>query len=87
MKKINEAELRKDSSVNKTQFDREWFYSVDDMEDYLNESLEGVEYIHLSIIIEGVNFTVKCSTLEDIERFRQKEPLENFKGSVLRKKE
>ena len=47
MKKINEAELRKDSSVNKTQFDKEWFYAVEDMEDYLNESLEGVEYVNV----------------------------------------
>ena len=86
MKKINEAELRKDSSVNKTQFDKEWFYAVEDMEDYLNESLEGVEYVNLPVKIDGIPYTMKCATLEDIVRFRQKEPLEDFKGSVLRNK-
>ena len=86
MKKINEAELRKDSSVNKVQFDKEWFYAVEDMEDYLNESLDGVEYINLPVKIDNIPYTMKCATLEDIERFRKKEPLEDFKGSVLRNK-
>ena len=86
MKKINEEILRKDSSVNKVQFDKEWFYSIKDMEDYLSEDLTGVEFIHLSMIIDEVTFTVKCATLEDILRFLQKEPLEDFKGSVLRNK-
>ncbi|WP_417350282.1 hypothetical protein [Flavobacterium alkalisoli] len=86
MKKIKEAELRKDSSVNKIQFDKEWFYSVKDMQYYLGEDLTGVEYVTLPIPIDGVKFNIKCATLEDIERFREKEPLEQFKGSVFRKK-
>lgn len=86
MKKIKEAELKKDSSVNKIQFDKEWFYSVEDMEDYLNENLSGVEYINLPIIFEGEEIITKCATLEDIERFLKKEPLEEFKGSVLKNK-
>jgi glycine cleavage system H lipoate-binding protein len=86
MKKINEEILRKDSSVNKVQFDKEWFYSIKDMTDYLNEDLTGVEYIHLPMIIDEVKYTVKCATLEDILRFLKKEPLEDFRGSVLRSK-
>jgi len=86
MKKINEEILRKDSSVNKVQFDKEWFYSIKDMTDYLNEDLTGVEYIHLPMIIDEVKYTVKCATLEDILRFLKKEPLEDFRGSVLRNK-
>lgn len=86
MKKIKEAELRKDSSVNKIQFDKEWFYVVHDMEDYLDEDLTGVETVTLPISIDGVKFNMKCSTLEDIERFRQKEPLEDFRTSVFRNK-
>ncbi len=85
-RKVNEEILRKDSSVNKVQFDKEWFYSVTDMEDYLSEDLEGVEYVTLPIVIDDVTYNVKCTTWEDITRFLQKEPLEDFKGSVLRNK-
>ena len=85
MKKIKEEILRKDSSINKVQFDKEWFYSIKDMEDYLNEDLSNAEAIHLRMVIDEVEYTVKCATWEDIERARQKEPLEDFKGSILKK--
>jgi hypothetical protein len=86
MKKLTEEIVRKDASVNKVQFDREWFYSVEDMEDYLNEDLSGVEAINLPITIEGTKYLIKCATWEDIMRVLQKEPLENFKGSVSRRR-
>ena len=86
MKKITEAIIQKDASINKIQFDKEWFYSVKDMADYLGENLDGVEYINLPMIIDEVTFTVKSATLEDILRFLKKEPLEEFRGSVLRNK-
>ncbi len=85
MKKVKEALLRKESSINKVQYDKEWFYSIKDMADYLNEDLTGVEYIHLPMVIDGVTFTVKCATWEDIQRILQKEPLQEFSGSRLRK--
>jgi hypothetical protein len=84
MRKVNEQELRKDSTVNKVQFDKEWFYSLEDMEDYLKEDLSGVEYIHLPMMIDEVKYTVKCATWEDIKRALQQEPLEDFRGSVLK---
>jgi hypothetical protein len=86
MKKITEAIIRKDSNINKVQFDKEWFYSLEDMEDYLKEDLSGVEAVTLPMDIYGEIMNVKCATWEDIERFRQKEPLEDFRGSVLRQK-
>lgn len=86
MKKIKEALLRKESSINKVQYDKEWFYSIKDMAYYLNEDLTGVEYIHLPMVIDGVTFTVKCATWEDIQRILQKEPLQDFKSSTLRNK-
>jgi hypothetical protein len=85
-RKVNEEILRKDSSVNKVQFDKEWFYSVKDMADYLSEDLNGVEYVTLPMVIDELTYNVKCATWEDITRFLQKEPLEDFKGSVLRNK-
>lgn len=86
MKKITEMIIRKDSSINKVQFDEEWFYAVEDMADYLNEDLTGIEYVHLPIIIDGIPYTMKCATWEDIERIRQKELLEDYKGSTFKKK-
>ena len=85
-RKVNEEILRKDSSVNKVQFDKEWFYSIKDMADYLSEDLTGVEYVTLPMVIDELTYNVKCATWEDITRFLQKEPLEDFRGSVLRNK-
>jgi hypothetical protein len=85
-RKVNEEILRKDSSVNKVQFDKEWFYSIKDMADYLSEDLKGVEYVTLPMVIDELTYNVRCATWEDITRFLQKEPLEDFRGSVLRNK-
>ena len=85
-RKVNEEILRKDSSVNKVQFDKEWFYSIKDMADYLSEDLTGVEFVTLPMVIDELTYNVKCATWEDITRFLQKEPLEDFRGSVLRNK-
>lgn len=86
MKKISEMVVRKDSAVNKIQFDKEWFYSIEDIEDYLNENLTGIEYVTLPIVIDGITYDTKCATWEDIERVLQKEPLEDFMGSTFKKK-
>jgi hypothetical protein len=86
MKKVTEAIVRKDASVHKTQFDKEWFYNVEDLEDYLNEDLTGIEAVNLPMEIFGEVMTVKAATWEDVERFLQKEPLENFRGSVFKNK-
>lgn len=85
-KKITEAIIRKDTTIAKVQFDKEWFYSVKDMEDYLNEDLSAVEAVTLPIVIDGEEYMVKSATWEDIQRALVKEPLEDFRGSVLRKK-
>lgn len=84
MKKLTEEIIRKDSTIAKVQFDKEWFYAVKDMEDYLNEDLSGVEAVKLPVIIDGVKYNVSCATWEDIMRVLKKEPLEDFKNSVLR---
>lgn len=86
IKKLTEAVVRKDSSVNKVQFDREWFYVIEDMEDYLNEDLSKAESVTLPVTVDGVTFTAKCATWEDITRALETEPLGDFKSSVSRKK-
>lgn len=81
MKKISEMIVRKDSNIHKLQFDKEWFYSIEDMEDFLKEDLSAVEAISLPMMVYGEEIVVKCATWEDIERARIK-PLEDFRGSV-----
>ncbi|OYQ36320.1 hypothetical protein CHU92_09880 [Flavobacterium cyanobacteriorum] len=86
MKKVTEAILRKDTTIAKVQFDREWFYSIKDMQDYLNEDLSAVEALTLPMMIDGEQQYVRCATWEDIERALVKEPLQDFRGSVSKKK-
>lgn len=85
MKKLTEAVLQKDTTVNKIQFDREWFYSVEDLEDYLKENLDGIESVTLPLDFDGVKYPIKCTTWEDLERFLRKDPVEDFRGSVLKR--
>ena len=68
-KKLKENIVLKDASVKKVQFDKIWFFDLKDMEDYLNEDLKGVEFIHLPFLIEEERIATKCATIEDIERF------------------
>ena len=77
--------VRKDSSIHKVQFDKDWFYSIEDMEDFLKEDLSAVEAISLPMVVYREEIVVKCATWEDIERVRIK-PLDDLKGSVLRNK-
>lgn len=86
MKKLTEAVLQKDTTVNKIQFDKEWFYSVKDLQDYINEDLSGVEYVTLPIEIDGVKYETRCTTWEDMVRYLEKDPVAGFRDSVLRKK-
>jgi len=86
MKKITEAIIRKEATINKIQFDKEWFYVVDDVADFLNEDFTGIETVTLPIMIDDQSYNMLCATWEDFERIRQKEPLEDFRGSVLRDK-
>jgi hypothetical protein len=71
MKPLTEKLLLEDATVHKVQFDKEWFYNLDDMKFYLNEDLSAVEYIHLPMLVFGEEEIVKCCALEDILRGRK----------------
>ena len=71
MKPILEKALLKDASINKVQFDKEWFYNLDDIAYHLKEDLSDVDYIHLPMIIDEQQEFVKCATFEDILRGRK----------------
>lgn len=71
MKPLNEKLLIKDATINKIQFDKAWFYKLDDMAFYLKEDLSEVEFIYLPMLIDGEQEFVKCSSYEDIMRGRK----------------
>jgi len=71
MKPLNEKLILKDATINKMQFDKEWFYKLDDIAFYLKEDLSEVEFIFLPIIIDGEQEFVKCCSFDDIIRARK----------------
>lgn len=77
-KRLKETILQKDTTISKVQFDRVWYYSLDDMKHYMGEDLSEVEYVTLPFLIDGEQVLVRCSSLEDIERGRKKEPRTGF---------
>jgi hypothetical protein len=71
MKRLKEILLIKDATINKVQFDKEWFFKLDDMAFYLKEDLSDVEFVYLPMLIDGEREIVKCSSFEDILRGRK----------------
>lgn len=71
MKPLNEKNIRKDAAINKLQYDKEWFYKLDDIAFYLKEDLSQVEFIYLPMMIDGEQELTKCSSFEDIIRGRK----------------
>ena len=71
MKPLVEKLLLKDASINKVQYDTEWFYNLEDIAFYLKEDVSQVDYIYLPMIIDEQQEFVKCSTFEDILRGRK----------------
>ena len=71
MKPLKENLLIKDATINKIQFDTEWFFHLDDMTFYLKEDLSEVEFVYLPMIIAGNQEYVKCAAFDDIIRGRK----------------
>ncbi len=71
MKPLNEKLLIKEVIINKYQYDKVWFFHLDDMIFYLKEDLSEVEFIYLPMMIDGEQEFVKCATFEDIMRGRK----------------
>ena len=71
MKPLKEKLLIKDATISKIQFDKEWFYKLDDMAFYLKEDLSEVEFVFLPMVIEGEEEFVKCAAFDDIIRGRK----------------
>jgi hypothetical protein len=71
MKPLKEKLLIQDATINKVQYDTEWFFNLEDIAFYLKEDLSEVEWIYLPMMIEGEQEIVKCCTFEDILRGRK----------------
>lgn len=71
MKPLKEKLLIQDATINKVQYDTEWFFNLEDITFYLKEDLSEVEWIYLPMMIEGEQEIVKCCTFEDILRGRK----------------
>ena len=71
MKRLKEILLIKDATINKVQFDKEWFFKLDDMAFFLKEDLSEVEFVHLPMWIDGEREIVTSSSFEDILRGRK----------------
>ena len=71
MKPLKENLLVKDATINKIQFDTEWFFKLEDMAFYLKEDLSEVEFVYLPMIIDGNQEYVKCAAFNDIIRGRK----------------
>jgi hypothetical protein len=69
MKPLNEKLILKDATINKVQFDTEWFYKLEDMAFYLKKIYQkSIISFYLSQSMEQE--FVKCSSFEDIYRGR-----------------
>lgn len=71
MRPLKEKLLIKDATINKVQYDKEWFFNLEDMIYYLKEDLSEVEFVRLPMLIDGEVEVVKCSSFEDIMRGRK----------------
>lgn len=84
MKILDKQKLLQDESIHKTEFEQQWYFSLEDMAEYLQEDLSEVEYLELPLLIGGQRKTVKTATFDDIEKGRKKEELSDFNKALLK---
>lgn len=84
MKILDKQKLLQDESIHKTEFEQQWYFSLEDMTEYLQEDLSEVEYLELPLLISGQRKTVKTATFDDIEKGRKKEELSDFNKALLK---
>lgn len=84
LKILEKEKLLQDESVHKTEFEKQWYFSLEDVAIYLQEDLSEVENIELPLLIDGKRKTVQTATFEDIEKGRKKEELSEFNKALLK---
>lgn len=84
MKILDKEKLLQDESIHKTEFEKQWYFSLEDMTTYLQEDLSEVFYLELPLNFDGKRVLTKCGTFEDIEKGRKKEELSEFNKALLK---
>lgn len=84
LKILEKEKLLQDESIHKTEFEQQWYFSLGDIAEYLQEDVTEVEYLELPLLIGGQRKTVKTATFENIEKGRKKEPLSEFNKALLK---
>lgn len=84
MKILEKEKLLQNESIHKTEFEQQWYFSLEDMIEYLQEDLSEVEYLELPLLIGGKRKTVKTATFDNIEKSRKKEELSDFNKALLK---
>lgn len=80
MLRIDKEKLLGDDTVQRVQFENEYYFSVEDVAKYLNEDLSDVEAITLPVAGEYK----KVATVEAIEKGRKPEQLSEFNKALLK---
>ena len=84
IKILKKEKLLEDETIRKTQFENEWYFSLEDMTSYLKEDLSEVESLDLPLMVEGKRETKPTATFENIEKGRKKEELSDFNKKLLK---
>ncbi|GGE98241.1 hypothetical protein [Flavobacterium limi] len=81
---LQKEKILADETIHKTEFEQQWYFSLEDIAEYLQEDLSEVEYLELPLLIGGQRKTVKTATFEAIEKGRKKEELSDFNKALLK---
>ena len=84
LKILKKEKLLEDEAIHKTQFENEWYFSLEDMASYLEEDFSEVESLDLPLMIEGKRETKPTATFENIEKVRIREELSDFNKKLLK---
>ena len=82
MLKLRTEQLIKEETINKVQFNTNWYFDIESVEAYLKEDLSDVNHIILPF---GDQYK-KAATIKDIEEGRKQEPLSEFNQALLKMK-
>lgn len=82
MIRLDKEALLQESTVNKVQFDNDWYFDIESVAQYIKEDLSDV----VSIILPFNSEYKKAATIKDIEAGRKQEELSEFNKALLKMK-
>ena len=82
MIRLDKEALLQELTVNKVQFDNDWYFDIDSVAQYIKEDLSDV----VSVTLPFNGEYKKAAKLEDIEQGRKQEELSEFNKALLKMK-